>query len=223
MGSRMSSIEIHQVPIGALRARPKVSRARSKRGAIDIGRIQNRNPQNSQNPGLRFYAPPPPPKPIVAGASLTGDPINFVEFLFDDTCRNVCRVLFGTGTSAEQMLGEFRKATKSYYYGHRRGRPGRMVRNPGMLDAGKAARKKSLRQFVHLAYRGDPDRRGVQYWARIAALLWETHQQLMALRKRAESAKQKEIERIERLPALRARRAEYMRGYRKRRRRWSGN
>jgi hypothetical protein len=45
----------------------------------------------------------------------------------------------------------------------------------------------------------------------------------MALRKRAARATQNEITRIEKLPAVRARRAEYMRGYRKRRRRWSGN
>ena len=219
----MSNIEIHQVPTAGPRAPRNVSRTRSTRSAIDVGRGYNRNQQNSQNPGLRFYAPPPPPKPKVAGAPLTGDPIPFLDFLFDDACRDVCRVLFGTGTSTDRMLDEFRKATKSYYYGHRRGRPGRIVRNPGMLDAGKTISKKSLRQFVHLAYRGDPDRRGVKYWARIAALLWETHRQLMALRKRAARTTQSEITRIEKLPAVRARRAEYMRGYRNRRRRWSGN
>jgi hypothetical protein len=40
----------------------------------------------------------------------------------------------------------------------------------------------------------------------------------MALRTRAEIAKQKENERIAKIPAMRARRATYMRRYRKRRR-----
>jgi hypothetical protein len=86
-----------------------------------------------------------------------------------------------------------------------------------MLDRQQAAGKKSLRKFVHAAYRGDPARRGVAYWGRVAALLWEAHNKLMALRKRAERIKQCEIARVERLPAVRAKRAEYMRQYRKRR------
>jgi hypothetical protein len=178
---------------------------------------EKRNAQNTTERRLRFDWPPPPPRPVVAGAPLRGEVLDFIEFISDPVCEDVCRILFGEETSAEQMLAEFRKATKSYLYGHRRSRSGRAVVNPGMLDRQKAASRKLLRQFVRRAYRGDPCRRGVQYWARVAALLWDTHHKLMALRKRAEKIKQREIVRIESLPAQRALRAEYMRRYRKRR------
>jgi hypothetical protein len=139
---------------------------------------------------------------------LGDDPISFFSFLRDNTCKEFCDVLFGgTDTSAGQMLREFREATKFHGYYH--GCPGKLSNN--------ARTKKRLKQFARRAYRGDPDRRGVVYWERIAWLLWNSYSDLMALRSRAERIKQQEIKRIASIPAKQTARASYMRGYRARR------
>src|SRR5262249_19304380 len=67
------------------------------------------------------------------------------------------------------------------------------------------------------AYRGDPDRRGVVFWERVAWLLWNAYATLMALRARAEKIKQQEIDRVAGFAAKRRARANYMRRYRPRR------
>ena len=157
--------------------------------------------------------------PIVAGELLSGGKISFLEFLADEICRNYCETLFGTCRSAAaSMLDEFRKATEFHYYGHRRPKPGcKKPNNPGKLTETKATTKKLLKSFARLAYRGDPDRRGVVFWERVAWLLWEAYAALMALRARAEKIKRQENERIARLAAKRAKRASYMRRYREKR------
>jgi hypothetical protein len=203
------------IPSGASPA-PRQNKLPSRsRGKIAVNGAGKCNSRKSCKGRLRFHAPPLPPPPVIAGAPLSGAPIDFIAFLYDDACQDVCRLLFGAGTAADQMLEEFRKATEFHYFGHRGGQR-RRARNPGMLNASKAAERKILRKFAHRAYRGDPDRRGQMFWGRVAALLWETHKQLMALRKRAERARLAEIKRIEKIPA---KRATYMRRYRKRRRR----
>jgi hypothetical protein len=134
-----------------------------------------------------------------------GNAISFVEFLGDPACREYCKTLFGgADTSAGVMLHEFRKAKNYHYYGIR----------PAKLTASKATSKKLLKKFARLAYRGDPDRRGVAYWERVAWLLSQTYDDLMALRGRAEKIKQQEIARIGGLVKKRAKRAAYMRRYR---------
>jgi hypothetical protein len=144
----------------------------------------------------------------MAGELITGCKITFMEFLEDDACRSYCASLFGEGgTAGGTMLGEFRKAVETHYFGHRHGKPG----NPGKLTADKAATRTLLKKFARRAYRGDPDRRGVAFWERTAWLLWRAYSSLMALRHAAEKIKQQEIKRIESLPRKRAERAAYMR------------
>jgi hypothetical protein len=207
------------IPSGASPA-PRQNKLPSRsRGKIAVNGAGKCNSRKSCKGRLRFHAPPLPPPPVIAGAPLSGAPIDFIAFLYDDACQDVCRLLFGAGTAADQMLEEFRKATEFHFFGHRRGQLGPRSRNPGRLNATKATQKEMLRRFVHRAYRGDPYRRGVKFWGRIAALLWDAHHKLMALRKRAERARLAEIKRIEKIPAMRAKRATYMRRYRKRRRR----
>jgi hypothetical protein len=50
-----------------------------------------------------------------------------------------------------------------------------------VLTASKATTKKLLKKFARLAYRGDPDRRGVVFWERVAWLLWDSYADLMAV------------------------------------------
>ena len=183
-------------------------------------RARVRNSQKFSRNALRPAAGREPNReldpPILAGELLTGGKISFLEFLSDGACEKFCNLLFGgADTSAGTMLREFRSATEFHYFGHRRGKPGRKKpRNPGKLIESKAATKKRLKKFARLAYRGDPDRRGVAFWERVAWLLWDSYAALMALRRRAERIKQQEIKRIASLPAKRAERAAYMRRYR---------
>lgn len=162
-----------------------------------------RNTQNFIGKALRAPAAPEPP--VVAGQLLAGDAIGFVDFLADNRCQAFCTLLFGgKGTSAGTMLAEFREAVDFPAYYH--GRPGTLVSN--------AATKTLLKKFARRAYRGDPDRRGVTFWERVAWLLWNAYAALMALRDRAEKIKHQEIERIATIAAKRAARAVYMRQYR---------
>ena len=136
---------------------------------------------------------------------LGGGPIGFANFLTDGACRNFCSLLFGDkGTSAGTMLWEFRKALDFPRYYH--GRPGQLTSN--------TATKKLLKTFARRAYRGDPDRRGITFWERVAWLLWNAYAALMALRSRAETIKRQEIARLARKAAKRTSRAAYMRRYR---------
>jgi hypothetical protein len=170
---------------------------------------------------LRHSAAPAPP--AIGGSLLTAGQVSFLEFLSDPECQAYCEFLFGgCGTSPSTMLQEFLRSTKTYYYGHRRssavnkgkfGTKGNPA-DPGKLNAENTATKKALKRFARRAYRGDPDRRGVQYWERVAWLLWSAYASLMALRQRAIRISQQEIKRIEHLPVKRQSRAEYMRLYR---------
>jgi len=170
------------------------------------GAAQTRNTHNPSDTALRAPAAPKPP--VVAGKLLAGEAIGFLEFLADGACAKFCGVLFGgAGTSVGTMLSEFRKATKfpAYYYG----RPGKLIDN--------AATNKLLKNFARRAYRGDPDRRGVVFWERVAWLLWSSYSALIALRGRAAKIRQQEIKRIANLPTKRVERAKYMRRYRAKR------
>ncbi|MDO8874695.1 MAG: hypothetical protein Q8M24_16245 [Pseudolabrys sp.] len=154
--------------------------------------------------------------PVVAGTILTGAEIGFLEFLTDPASADYCELLLGgQATSAATMLREFRKATEFHFFGHRHAKPGRKKpRNPGMLTAPASATKKLLKKYARLAYRGDPERRGVAFWERVAWLVWNCYATLMALRCRAETIRQQELKRMADLPTKRAGRTEYMRGYR---------
>ena len=175
---------------------------------------------NTQNFVADASRPPAAPlPPTVAATLLTRGQQTFLEFLFDPDCDSFCKLLFaGEGTCVGMMLEEFRKATKFHYFGHRQATPRRKYKpvNPGLLTADKSTEKKVLKDFTRLAYRGDPDRRGVEFWSRIAWILWNAYAGLMNLRHRAEKTKQQEIERMRRLSEKRAKRAAYMRDYRRR-------
>ena len=177
----------------------RVSNARS----IARLRAKVRNSQNFSGKALR--APAAPEAPVIATKLLNGDATGFVDFLADSNCQAFCALLFGgNDTSAGTMLSEFRKAVDYPAYYH--GRPGKLTSN--------ASTKALLKKFARRAYRGDPDRRGVVFWERIAWLVWNAYETLMELRKRSEKIKRQEIERIAALPKRRTSRAAYMRRYR---------
>jgi hypothetical protein len=169
-----------------------------------------RNTQKSDRNALRV--PAAPNAPVVTRGNLDGPQLSFLAFLKDPLCMEFCAALFGgTETSAGTALAEFRKATAYHYYGHRRGKK---KANPGTLTAGKAQDKKTLKAFARRAYRGDPDRRGVTFWERVAWLVWDAYRALMSLRRRAARITQQEVQRIAGLPKKRASRASYMQRYR---------
>lgn len=95
------------------------------------------------------------------------------------------------------MLLELRKAKKlpRYFYG-----------NPGKLED-HSQRRRELKRFARRAYRGDSERRGVTFWERIAWLLWNAYNSLMALRSRAEKNQLQETARIAQLAEKRVARA----------------
>src|SRR5437588_384887 len=180
-----------------------MSNRTGKRRPASRLRVGARNTQNFIGKALRAPAAPEPP--VIGGDLLGGDPIGFADFLTDGACRNLCSLLFGDkGTSAGTMLWEFRKALDFPRYYH--GRPGKLTSN--------TATKKLLKTFARRAYRGDPDRRGITFWERVAWLLWNAYAALMALRSRAETIKRQEIVRLARMAAKRTSRAAYMRRYR---------
>jgi hypothetical protein len=145
---------------------------------------------------IELRAPATPEAPIVAGPLLRGNPVSFVKFLRDEQCDVYCRFLFGEhNTSAGTMLAELRKALDFPAFYH--GRPGKLSR--------QARTKKLLKKFARRAYRGDPDRRGVAFWERVAWLIWNASAALTALRARAEKIKQLEIQRIASLASIRGR------------------
>jgi len=161
--------------------------------------------------------PPTTLAPPVIGARLLTDPnTGFLDFLFDDDCRAYCAALFGeAGTAVATALDDFRKATEFHYFGHRPHKPDLAPpRNPGLLDATKAESRRTLKEFAQLAYRGDPERRGLLFWKRVAGLLWEAYAGLMKLRLQAEKIRLQETARIDQTWQKREARAAYMREYR---------
>ncbi len=183
--------------------RLQVLQTRSDRDAQSTRSEMTRNSGNSSTRVPRSPAAPNPP--IIGGRLFRGASISFLEFLADRDCKRYCQVLFGSeSTSAGMMLTEFRKGTGFHYYGHRRHKPGRRKpKNPGKLNASNTTSKKALKVFVRRAYRGDPDRRGVGFWERVAGHIWDAYDDLKALRRQAEKIRRQEIDRITRLPAKR--------------------
>jgi hypothetical protein len=102
------------------------------------------------------------------------------------------------------MVAEFvkAKAIPRFFYG-----------NPGTLPDNSKTRNE-LRRFARRAYRGDPERRGVAFWGRVAWLLWNMCASLNALIGRSAKAAKQESELLERKAAKRPARAAYMRNYR---------
>jgi hypothetical protein len=162
----------------------------------------------------RFAAAPK--APLIGSALLADAPVTFLEFLSDDDCVGYCRALFGDeSTAGGIMLAEFRNGTAFHYYGHRRSKPGRQKPdNPGKLNASNTTSKKALKAFVRRAYRGDPDRRGVAFWQRVAGHIFDAYAGLNALRRQAEKIKRQEMARIARLPAKRSKGAARARRHR---------
>jgi hypothetical protein len=162
-----------------------------------------------------------PAPPVVAGTLLSGEQLSFLEFLHDSATADYCALLLGSnGTAAAKMLQELRNATEFHYFGY--WHSSRRDKNPapgsGKLTASAAATKKLLKKYARRAYRGDTERRGVNYWERVAWLVWNSYAMLMALRRRAETIKQQEQRRLASLPAKRAARNKYMRVYRAKKR-----
>jgi hypothetical protein len=182
---------------------------------------------NTQIHGRDELRPPAKPQPeftlappVVAGTLLSGEQLSFLEFLSGAATANYCALVLGRdGTAAAKIIRELRNATEFHYFGYERGNAG--SRNPhgsGKLTASAAATKKLLKKYARRAYRGDTERRGVNYWERVAWLVWNSYAMLMALRRRAETIKQQEQRRLASLPAKRAARNKYMRVYRAKKR-----
>jgi hypothetical protein len=169
-------------------------------------RGKTRNTQISTGTTLRQIAQSRSPK--IAGELLSGGPVSFVVFITQPEYEPFIRLVCGEhGTAAAKMLAEFRKAKKlpRYFYG-----------NLGNLED-HSPRRRELKRFARRAYRGDSESRGVTFWERVAWLLWNAYDSLMALRSRAEKIQLQESARIGQLAKKRAARAAYMRDYRKRR------
>jgi len=167
---------------------------------------KTRNTQISSNNELRRVAQKGAPK--IAGELLTGGPVSFAVFIIDPEYQSYIRLVSGEHrTAAAKMVAEFQKAKKlpRYFYG-----------NPGQIED-HSQRRRELKRFARRAYRGDPERRGVTFWERVAWLLWNAYDSLMDLRSRAEKIQLQETARIAQLAKKRAARAAYMRRYRKRR------
>jgi len=183
---------------------------------------------NTQIHGRDELPPPAKPQPqftpapsVVAGTLLSGEQLSFLEFLHDSAAADYCALLLGSnGTAAAKMLRELRHATEFHYFGYWRGKPEskKPAHGSGKLTAPAAATKKLLKKFARRAYRGDTERRGVNYWERVAWLVWNSYAMLMALRLRAETTEQQEQRRLASLPAKRAARKKYMRVYRAKKR-----
>jgi len=183
------------------------------------------NTQIDRNNALRPPAPPQPQlaplPPLVAGTLLSGEEISFLKFLKDPAAADYCALLLGRdGTAAAKMLQELRSATEFHYFGywHSSARNKNPAPGSGKLIASAAAKKALLKKYARRAYRGDTERRGVEYWTRVAWLVWNCYATLMALRQRTETIEQQELKRLNSLPAKRAARGKYMRAYRAKKR-----
>jgi hypothetical protein len=158
-----------------------------------------------------------PKPPVVSAGLLDGDAVTFFDFLCDEKYEPDLDMLFGPDSAATTMIREFRKAKEFHYFGHRSAKPGRRPpKNPGLFDEVNAASKRALKEFARRAYRGDPQRRGVKFWQRIASLLWNAYELLMRLRKQSRKIEQQELHRISQLGTKRAKSAERVRRFRER-------
>lgn len=170
--------------------------------------------RNTKNKSIFRSRTAPRDMPI-GGALLAGEPSSFFRFLTDEAYRPLQRMLFEEqDTVAGMMLAELRLAVDRYYFGV----PGTVGGNPvspGKLRRSNTRARRSLRQYVRRAYRGD--RRGIAFWDRVARLLWDTHESVLRLRRLAEKIERLERQRGQRTIEARTRRARYMRNYRKRR------
>lgn len=154
-----------------------------------------------QKERYRFHASPPAP-PIIATKLLAGDRLSFLDFLEDEQCGLYLKLLFGErGTASATMLRDFYHARRGLYFGYRRAKSNRRPppKNPGVLDKENTRTKAALMEFARRAYRGDPERRGQVFWKRVAWLLWNAYEALMASRARCKDIEQREIKRISRL------------------------
>lgn len=141
--------------------------------------------------------------PAVAGKLLEGPQLSFIDFLSDKECaKYLTRLLGGDSTAAGTMVREFREAQRSHYFGHKTSHGRRPA--PGLLNYDKSLCRDALKDFARRAYRGDPDRRGIAFWRRVAWLLWNIYQALMAHRAQCEKIKQQETRRLSTLPHKRA-------------------
>ncbi len=193
----------------------------------DTGVIDRALARNTQYSASNALPPASPPyaefrlkPPIIAAPLLSGGEIGFLEFLAEPAFAAYCVLLLGCeATSAATMLREFRQATEFHYFGFQRIKHGHK-KSPtfGMLTAPNAKTKVLIKKYARRAYRGDPERRGVTYWERVAWLVWNCYATLMALRCRAKTIRQQELKRMASLPEKRAGRAAYMRKYRTKRR-----
>jgi hypothetical protein len=169
------------------------------------------NTENERGDLTSFWVPSPP---VIAGPLLQGEPLTFLEFLNDTRCEDLKVALFGktgtTETSAATMIEEFRKATEYHYFGIA----------SGLLDANKSRRRRALKDFARRAYVGDPERRGLPFWERVAGLIWAAYESLNRLRTQSEKIQRREERRIAGLPAKRKKDAERARVYRARKRGW---
>lgn len=164
------------------------------------GRGKERNSTISDRNELRTRAVPTRTK--IAGDILSGEPMSFVEFVTSAKYEPYVRLLCGeAGTAAAKMVSEFVKAKKipRFFYG-----------NPGALPDNSQTRL-ALKKFARRAYRGDSERRGVAFWARVAWLLWNMCASLNALIGRSAKVAKQESELLERKAAKRPARAAYMR------------
>lgn len=165
---------------------------------------------------ISCYGGPELGAPVVGSELLIGPQVSFLKFILGVDFEAYRLALFADDhTSVATALRDFRKATEFHYFGHRTARSGQAPpNNPGLLDERKAESKKALKAFTQLAYRGDPERRGPLFWKRVAGLLWDAYEALMALRRKAEKIRQQEVTRIECRAKRREARAAYMRCYR---------
>ncbi len=153
------------------------------------------------------------PPPVVASKLLEGPQLSFLDFLSDKDCAKYLTQLLGDdNTAAGPMVREFRKAQRSHHFGHRTSHGRRPV--PGLLNFDKSLCRDALKDFARRAYRGDPDRRGVAFWRRVAWLVWNVYQALMAHRAQCEKIKRQEMKRLSRLDHKRAQGAMRVRRYR---------
>jgi hypothetical protein len=178
---------------------------KSPREPSSHGCIQERNSTISDRNELRTLAIPT--RTNIAGEILSGEQISFVEFVTSAKYESYVSLLCGeVGTAAAKMVSEFAKAEKIplFFYG-----------KPGMLTDNSKT-KDELKKFARRAYRGDPERRGVSFWTRVAWLLWNMCASFNALIGRSAKIAQQESDLLKRNIAKRPARAAYMRAYRAR-------
>ena len=131
--------------------------------------------------------------------------MSFIDFISHPHCKLYLEALFGQEGCAAAMIRELCQSKEFHFFGVR----------AGLLDSTKSANKTVLKEFVRRAYRGDPERRGLLYWQRVSALLWNAFAFLMELRKQRRKIEQQELKRISKLGVKRAKCAARVRNHRK--------